>query len=85
MSVNGFDDKGVSALAKALPSCAQLATLDVSGNDIRTEGACALAKVLPSCAHLAVLDMSGDGISDKGLEALQTAEAAVGPRLTLYV
>ena len=75
--------EGASALAKALPSCAQLAELNLGYNDIGDEGASALAKALPSCAQLAELDVSSNGIGDEGEAALCAAAAAVGPRLIL--
>ena len=42
MSGNGIGAEGASALARALPSCAQLATLDVGNNEIDAEGKAAL-------------------------------------------
>ena len=42
MSGNGIGAEGASALAKALPACALLATLDVSSNRIGAEGEAAL-------------------------------------------
>ena len=77
--------EGASALAKALPSCAKLATLSVSGNGIGAEGASALTKALPSCARLADLDVSGNGIGAEGEAALRSAASAVCPRLKLVL
>ena len=82
-TANSIGAEGASALAKALPACAQLASLDMDSNGIGTEGAAALAKALPECAQLASLDVGGNGIDFEGKAALRAAAAAVGPRLKL--
>jgi Leucine-rich repeat (LRR) protein len=57
-------DAGALALAKGLPSCPSLQTLDFSHNDIGRVGAAALAEAMQACPSLEELLLEGNVIGD---------------------
>ena len=64
---------GVEALANAFPTCAVLASVNLSGTGLGPQGAALLAPALPFCASMASVDVSNCALGPKGAGVLATA------------
>jgi len=70
LSKNKLDDDCMAELAKVLPRCQQLQTLNVGHNQFGDAGAGALAQQLTQCGLLRELQMDNTQMTDQGLVAL---------------
>jgi NLR family CARD domain-containing protein 3 len=67
---SSLDERGASALARALPRLHALQKLNLTRNTIGPSGAQALAARLPACSRLTLLDLWANGIGDVGAAAI---------------
>merc|ERR1719183_2909979 len=63
-------DIDVAVIARALPHCVALVTLNLQDNKIGPKGTVALAKVLPECKRLGLLYLASNKIGKEGALAL---------------
>jgi len=78
---NNIDDKGAKIIAKAIPKCKNLLSLDLSWNNIRNAGACAVFDAITAKTSVESLDVGYNAIgtaTDTERDAVKCLAKMVG-------
>lgn len=70
LSNNSMTDDFIQVWCASLQNCTELATLDLSFNEIKERGAGLLARIMPKIPQLKRFNIGSNNISDLGLEEL---------------